>query len=130
MRKPANQWTSFQNFRNQFNIQSNVSPLIELINILLVLILNLLLVIYFIALYYRQLSVVIKMKNFKIKTRFVNPERPKVRANKTDTIFIIFILIFVENETIHKFSVWLRTGLIHWILLGFVAILENLLILL
>ena len=89
--------------------------------------LNLLIVTYFIALYYRQLSVDIKMTNFKIKTRFVNPERPKARANKT---YIIFILIFVENETIHEFSVLLKTGLIQRILLGFVAILENLLILL
>ncbi len=45
----------------------------------------------FIASYYRQLSADIKMKNYTIKTG-IN--------------FMIFILIFIEND----FSVWLRTG--------------------
>jgi len=53
----------------------------------------------FIASYYRQLSVDIKMKNHKIKTG-IN--------------IMILILIFIENclkfDAVHEFSVWLRTG--------------------
>ena len=51
----------------------------------------------FIALYYRQLSAYIKMKNFKIITSFVNPEGQKFRANKTYINPMIYILIFVES---------------------------------
>ena len=45
--------------------------------------------------YYRQLSVDIKMKNYKIEIQFHD-----------------FILIFMENfyNAIHDCSVWLRTG--------------------
>ena len=39
---------------------------------------------------------------------------PKARDNKTGFYIMIFILIFVENwiqyDTIHDLSVWLRTG--------------------
>ena len=37
----------------------------------------------FIALYYKQLSADIKIKNFKIKASLVSPAMPKARANKT-----------------------------------------------
>ena len=52
---------------------------------------------------HRQLSMDIKMKNYKFRTSFVK---------KTCNIF--FILTFVENYLqrfdVHDFSVWLRTG--------------------
>ena len=37
----------------------------------------------FIKSYYRQLSVVNKIKIYNTKTIFVNPKKPKARANKT-----------------------------------------------
>ena len=40
-----------------------------------------------VALYYRQLSADILMKTYKIKTSFVSPEGPKVRANKSGITF-------------------------------------------
>ena len=60
--------------------------------------------------YYKSipLSVNIKLKNWKIKTSIVSPERTKARANKTVINFMIFILIIVQN--CHDFSVWLRNG--------------------
>ena len=48
----------------------------------------------FIALYYKQLSVDIKMKNYEFKTSFVNPEWQKVRSNKTGINFMINISPF------------------------------------
>ena len=48
------------------------------------------------ASYYRQFFAEIKRKNYKIKTSFIIPERPKTKANKTGINFMIFILIFVE----------------------------------
>ena len=42
-----------------------------------------------IASYYRQLSVDIKMKNYMIKTSFVDSEGPKTRANITGINVII-----------------------------------------
>ena len=54
-------------------------------------------IIIVIALYYRQHSADIKMYNYKIKTRFVSPEMPKARANKTDFSFLLFMFIFLEN---------------------------------
>ena len=49
------------------------------------------------ASYYRQLSEDSKIKNYRIKTSFVSPERPKELANKTGSDFMIFIFRFVEN---------------------------------
>ena len=43
-----------------------------------------------IVVYNRQLSTDIKNKNCKIKTRFVSPERPNARANKTGINIVIF----------------------------------------
>ncbi len=37
------------------------------------------------------------MKNYKIKIGFDTPEGPKAQANKTGIIFVISILILVEN---------------------------------
>ena len=52
------------------------------------------------------------MYNYTMKTSFVSPEMPK--ANKTGFTSIIAHFIFVENwilyDTIHDFSIWLRTG--------------------
>ena len=51
---------------------------------------------------------------------------PKARTNKTAFNIMIVHFIFVENwiynDTILNFSVWLRTGSIHRILIGFEAI--------
>ena len=59
---------------------------------------------------------VIKIKDYKIKTSFINPDLHKARANNTGINFMIFMLIFVENfcnmmnDDIHNFLVWLGTG--------------------
>ena len=54
------------------------------------------------------------MKNYRINTSFVSPEDTQVRANKTGINLMILILIFKENckenDTLHDFSVQLRTS--------------------
>ena len=59
-------------------------------------------------------SAVIKIKNSKNKTSFVNTVGSKSLANKTGIIIMIFILVFVENcllyDAIHDFSVWRKNG--------------------
>ena len=35
----------------------------------------------------------------------------KGSVNKTGNNIMIFILLFLENDTIYAFSVWLRTGI-------------------
>ncbi len=52
----------------------------------------------FFAVYYRQISGNIKMKNNKTDTSFVVPDGRKDLANKTGIDFIIFILKFLENN--------------------------------
>ena len=53
------------------------------------------------------------MYNYMIKTSFVSPEMPKARANILVLILWLFIFIFVgkleKYDTIHEFSVWIRT---------------------
>ncbi len=51
----------------------------------------------FIALYYRQLSTDIRMKNYKIKTSFVNLRGSRSLANKSGINLMIFILLIVKN---------------------------------
>ena len=46
---------------------------------------------YTIVLYYRQHSADIEMKDYKIKTSFVGPDRPKARLTKL--VWILWILI-------------------------------------
>ena len=46
---------------------------------------------------YRQLSVDIKIKYYRIKASIASPEGPMVWANKTGINFMIFILMFMEN---------------------------------
>ena len=50
----------------------------------------------------------------KIKTSFVCPTGPNARAYEIVIHIMIFMLLFIEKylkyDTIHDFSVWLRTG--------------------
>ena len=50
----------------------------------------------FLALYYKQFSTDIKIKNYKTKNSFVSPEVPKARANQTGIKSMIFILKFAK----------------------------------
>ena len=54
-------------------------------------------IIVIIASYYKQHSTDIKMKDYKIKTSLVRPDRSKDRPNNTGNNFLIFNFIFVEN---------------------------------
>ncbi len=50
----------------------------------------------FIALYYKQLSADIKMKNYTIKTSFVSPEGPMARAKNPVKILYLCYYIFLS----------------------------------
>ena len=57
---------------------------------------------------------IVKLKIFKIKSSFVSPEGLKARVNKTCIKIMIFHCTIyrkcLSNDTIHDFSVGLRTG--------------------
>ena len=77
----------------------------------------------------RQLSAVIKIKNYKIIASFVSLEGPKVRVNETGFNFMIFNLIFVQiacNTMLYKILQYvLEPVLIQRIFIGLEAILEK-----
>ena len=77
----------------------------------------------------RQLSAVIKIKNYKIIASFVSLEGPKVRVNENGFKIMIFNLIFVQiacNTMLYKiFQYVLEPVLIQRILLSLEAILKK-----
>ena len=86
--------------------------------------------IVFIALFYRQLSADIKMKNDMVKTSFVSPEKKKSLANKTAidiTIFFVIVKIFCDTMLYMIFQYCWKPVLIQRISIGFEAVLETVL---
>ena len=68
--------------------------------------------------YYRQLSVDIKMKNYKINISFVSPE-----LRMAELVLIQRILIGFEAILDNTFHIGLEPALIYRILIGFEALL-------